>query len=100
MAKIELEETKKLAKLSRLEFSDSELESFVADFEKTLEYVDKINSVNTSSIDLKESTLNAESQLREDVVIPSYSQNQIIKNAPQSEDGAFLVPTTVEEGGA
>ncbi len=100
MAKIELEEVKKLAKLSRLEFSDKELESFVAEFEKTLEYVNKINSVDTSSVDLKEDTLDAENELRQDEIEKSYSQEQIIKNAPQSEDGAFLVPTTVEEGGA
>lgn len=100
MAKIELDDVKKLAKLSRLEFTNQELENFVGEFEKTLEYVDKINSVDTSSVDLKESTFNAEHELRQDVIKPSFSQQEIIENAPQSEDGAFLVPTTVEEGGA
>ena len=100
MAKLELDEVKKLAKLSRLEFTDKELENFVGEFEKTLEYVNKINSVDTSKIDLKENTLDAEHELRQDVAEKSFSQQLIIKNAPQSEDGAFLVPTTVEEGGA
>ncbi len=100
MSKIDISEVKKLAKLSRLEFSDEELSSFVAEFDKTLEYVQNIQKVDTSLVDLRQKTLNAKTELREDVVLPSFSQEEIIKNAPSSEDGAFLVPTTVEEGGA
>lgn len=98
MSKIDINEAKKLAKLSRLEFTEEELNNFVLEFDKTLEYVQQISSVNTTGIDLKEKTINAKTQLRADQVVESFSQEDIIKNAPSSEDGAFLVPTTVEEG--
>ena len=96
MSKINLEEAKKLAKLSRLEFKDAELNTFVEEFEKTLEQVNAIDSVDTSKIDLYEETLLADSQLREDVVKESFKQEAIVANAPEKKDGAFVVPTTVE----
>lgn len=99
MSKIDINEAKKLAKLSRLEFTNDELESFITEFDKTLEYVAQISAVDTTGVDLHERTLNAKNELREDEIIPSFKQEEIIENAPQSEDGAFLVPTTVEEGG-
>lgn len=99
MPKIDIEEAKKLAKLSRLEFSDNELKMFVKEFGNILEQVDLINSVNTEGVQLFEKTVNAKSELRSDEIKKSYSQDEILKNAPQSEDGTFIVPITVEEGG-
>ena len=99
MPKIDISDAKKLAKLSRLEFNDDELQKFVKDFENILEQVDLINSVSTEGIQLFEKTVDAKTELREDKIKASYSQDDILKNAPQSEDGTFVVPTTVEEGG-
>ena len=99
MPKISIEEVKKLAKLSRLEFSDDELFKFTSDFDNILAYVDLINKVDTKNVDLKEKAIDAENDLRKDAIIKSLSQDEIIANAPLSEDGAFVVPTTVEEGG-
>lgn len=98
MPKIDINEAKKLAKLSRLEFSDAELADFVKEFDKTLEYMDAIKKVDTSNVDLHEKTINARTQLRKDRVTDSFAQKDIIANAPQSEGGAFAVPITVEEG--
>ncbi len=99
MAKINIEETKKLAKLSRLEFTDEELADFVNEFDKTLEYVEKISKVNTDDVKLFEKTISAKNELREDAVRESLTQDKVVLNAPESEDGALSVPTTVEEGG-
>ena len=98
MPKIDVNEARKLAKLSRLEFNEDELTNFVQEFDKTLEYMDTIKKVDTSNVDLHEKTINAKKQLREDAVQESFTQEAIIANAPQSEDGAFAVPITVEEG--
>ncbi len=100
MPKIKIEEVKKLAKLSRLEFGDDELAKFVKDFENILEQVNLINKVNTEGVELYEKTLDAKDELRLDEIKQSFKQEEILQNAPQSEDGAFVVPTTVEEGGA
>lgn len=99
MPKIDVNDAKKLAKLSRLEFSDQELEKFVVDFGQILDYMDLINKVNTDKVDLFEKAIDAKNDLRKDEIKQSYSQQEILENAPQSEDGTFIVPITVEEGG-
>ncbi len=94
---MDIEEAKKLAKLSRLEFTENEFESFLKEFDKTLEKVNIIQKVDTSNIQLQEKAVSMES-LRPDIVQQNFTQSDVIANAPQSEGGAFVVPITVEEG--
>ncbi len=96
MAKINIEEARKLAKLSRLEFSEDELKNFVAEFDKTLEQVATIEKVDVSKVSLIENTLKSDIELRSDIVEPSFTQKEILANAPEQKDGAFVVPITVE----
>jgi len=97
---IDLNEAKKLAKLSRLEFTEDELKKFANEFEGILSQVKAIDKVDVSKIDLKESSAKIlATKLREDIVQASFSQCQVIQNAPSKKDGAFLVPITVDEEG-
>ena len=34
--------------------------------------------------------------LREDAVVESYDRNELLKNAPQTENGCFVVPKVIE----
>ncbi|MBQ7977524.1 MAG: Asp-tRNA(Asn)/Glu-tRNA(Gln) amidotransferase subunit GatC [Clostridia bacterium] len=94
---ITIDDVKKLAKLSRLEFSEEETAEFVKELTATLEQVDAINKVDVSNVDLLESTVDADTQLRKDEIKPSLTAEEIVANAPDSQDGAFLVPITVAE---
>lgn len=94
---ITIDDVKKLAKLSRLEFSEQETEQFVEELSATLAQVEAINKVDVSGVDLLEKTVNADTELRADVIKPSLETSEIVANAPESQDGAFLVPITVVE---
>ena len=94
---ITIEDVKKLAKLSRLEFTEVETAEFVAELEATLAQVDAINKVDVSNVDLLEKTINADTELRADEIKPSLTADEIVANAPDAQDGAFLVPVTVAE---
>ena len=94
---ITVEVVKKLAKLSRLEFNEEETQQFVKELEATLQQVEAINKVDVSNVDLLEKTINADTQLRKDEVLDSLPVEQIVLNAPDKKDGAFLVPITVAE---
>ena len=94
---ITIEDVKKLAKLSRLEFNEEETKQFVQELSATLEQVEAINKVDVSKVDLIEKTVNADTELRADVIKQSLTAEQIVANAPESQDGAFLVPITVAE---
>jgi len=95
---VTIEEVNKLAKLSRLEFSKEESEQFKKEFEAILLQVDAINKVDVSGIDLYEKTIDANSDLRLDKIEKGLPVEVILQNAPESEDGAFVVPQTVLEG--
>ena len=95
---VTIEEVNKLAKLSRLEFSKEESEQFKKEFEAILLQVDAINKVDVSGIDLYEKTIDANSDLRLDKIEKGLPVEAILQNAPESEDGAFVVPQTVLEG--
>lgn len=96
MAKIDVNEAKKLAKLSRLNFSEDELGKFVLEFEKMLESFSSIEKIDVSGVSLTEDTLKSDGQLRKDELKQSFSQEAILQNAPEKKDGSFVVPITVE----
>ena len=91
-----IKDAENLAKLSRLEFTEEELKEFLKEFESTLNQVSKINNVDVSNIELTEAEQIDILNLRKDIVCNTFSQQQVIQNAPEQKDGAFLVPLTVE----
>ena len=91
---MELKEIKHLAELSKLEFADEELQSFVGEFEKQIELVDTIK--NTEVIgNMKLNILKME-ELREDKVKNSFSSEILLENAPDKKRSYFAVPRIVE----
>lgn len=91
-----IKDAEKLAKLSRLEFTDDELQQFSKEFDSILQQVSLINTVDVSNIELKEDEQIDIIKLRQDTVCDTFTQEQVIQNAPEKKDGAFLVPLTVE----
>ena len=90
-----IEEIKKIADLSKLEFSKDELTAFEKDFS----YVDKmLNNLNKVSLNGVEYLIPIKEydQLREDEVKPSYSREEVLKNAPKKDSISFILPKVVE----
>ncbi|MBR7091100.1 MAG: Asp-tRNA(Asn)/Glu-tRNA(Gln) amidotransferase subunit GatC [Clostridia bacterium] len=97
---IDIKEVDRLAKLSRLYFTDEEKQTFIKEFDAILDQVQTLDSVNVDNVDLRTSgNVLPSTQLSQDVVGASLSQDNVILNAPQKSQGAFLVPITVEEEG-
>lgn len=86
---------KHLAELSRIEFSDDEMESFKQEFAKTLQQVDKIESVDVSGVKENEKMLSAETELRPDEIKQGLTVKQVTKNAPDSLGNSILVPVEI-----
>lgn len=95
---VTIDEVQRLARLSRLEFTEAESKQFQKEFEAILEQVDAINKVDVSGVDLYEKTIDSSTDLRLDDALPSLPVGTILQNAPEQEDGAFVVPQTVLEG--
>jgi aspartyl-tRNA(Asn)/glutamyl-tRNA(Gln) amidotransferase subunit C len=57
--------------------------------------MDKLNALDTSSVTAAEHAMPVPLKLRPDTVIPSIDRDEMVKNAPKSEDGYFVVPKVV-----
>ena len=71
-----------LAHLSRLEFDDLSKEKMKSDFEKILDFVAKLEEVNTEGIEPLVYMSSEMNVLREDKVVGELSQKKALKNAP------------------
>ncbi len=89
------EQVEKIATLSRLKFKEEEVEKFRTQLNNILAYVDKLAEVDTDNVEPVFHAFESKNVFREDVVKPSLSNELAVKNAPNAEDGAFIVPKVV-----
>jgi aspartyl-tRNA(Asn)/glutamyl-tRNA(Gln) amidotransferase subunit C len=90
------EEIRHIAKLSRLSFSESEEEKFIKSFNDILNHVQKINSINTEGVEPCSNVFELKNVMREDKAEKSFDPEILLRNAPEKEETAYLVPRVVE----
>lgn len=88
------EEILKIAKLAKLSVSDEELDALTKDMSEIIGFADTINAVSSADSGF-DSVNNLSNVFREDVVVPSYDREEILKNAESQDDGYFLVKKRV-----
>ncbi len=91
------EEVLKIAKLSMLEFNESEIVVLQKELNDILEFVSKLEEANVEGIEAMTQVNKKNNEFREDIVMESVIVGEAIKNAPESVDGTFIVPRTVGE---
>jgi aspartyl-tRNA(Asn)/glutamyl-tRNA(Gln) amidotransferase subunit C len=92
---IDTKTVKHVAYLVRLGISEEEAQKFSGQFSSIIDYFNMLNEVDTENVPPASDIANAENVLREDVVQPSMSREEFLKNAPQSERGYVKVPTVL-----
>ena len=80
--------------LARLELSDEEKEQSKKDLSDMLDYVGKLNELDTSSVEPMSHTFPVSNVMREDVVTNGDDKENMLKNAPESNEDAYIVPNT------
>ena len=98
---LETKDIAKLATLSRLTFAPEQLPAFVSEFENILQFVGQIQGLDTQGVPPLTTTANiSTSPEREDVAVipanPAARRDELLANAPKSEQGFFVVPKIVE----
>lgn len=91
------EEVLNVAKLARLKFKQEEIEKFQLELNDILGYIDMLNEVDTDKKDALIQVNGGVNNLREDNIRESLSVEKALSNAPESGDGAFIVPKVVGE---
>ena len=98
MAKrIDEAQVKKVAKLSRLDLTDAEVEEFASQLSAILEYVEKMNELDTDGVEPLAHCLPVSNCFREDTVKESLGTEKTLANAPQRHDDFFKVPKILDD---
>ena len=95
--KITLKEVEHVARLARLELTAEEKERMRAQIDSILSYIDKLNELDTSAVEPTSHVLPMTNVFREDEVMPSLSQEEVLVNAPDRHEFFFRVPRILEE---
>ena len=82
--------------LAKLELSAGDKEAARTDMGRMLDYIDKLNELDTSGVEPMSHIFPVNNVFREDVVTNGDDRDNILKNAPEKKDGSFKVPKTVE----
>ncbi len=80
-----------VAKLANLSLTDEEKKKFEKQLEETITYVESLNQVDTKGVEPTSQVTGLENVTREDVVKPSLSQEDALKNAKSTYNGFFKV---------
>jgi aspartyl-tRNA(Asn)/glutamyl-tRNA(Gln) amidotransferase subunit C len=93
---ISREEVLHVAHLARLEFSDEEVERFTTQLADILNYVAKLNELDTSEVEPTYHAIPLSNVFRKDEVKPSFPLDEVLANAPERENGFFAVPKVIK----
>ena len=99
---VSIEETKRIADLARLRFSDDELSRMATEMEKILDYVQKLQEVDTSDVEpLTHVHDQPQAQpknggLRKDIPDRHISRHEALSNGPDTDGEFFVVPKVIE----
>jgi aspartyl-tRNA(Asn)/glutamyl-tRNA(Gln) amidotransferase subunit C len=85
----------KLAHLARLQFDDAEKQSIKTDLQKMIQFVEKLNELDTTGVQPMLHMSSNVNVLREDEVKGSIETTEALKNAPLHDGTFFKVPKVI-----
>jgi aspartyl-tRNA(Asn)/glutamyl-tRNA(Gln) amidotransferase subunit C len=94
--KIDRELLDKIAHLSRLEFDEKDAGKMIEDMTNIVNWVEKLNEVDTTGVEPLTTMSHEINALREDEVKAHLPHNEALKNAPKKDAEYFRVPKVIE----
>lgn len=89
----------RIAELARLHYSDpSARKAILADMEKVLSFVEKLNEVDTTGVEPLIFMSDEADMLSEDVAETTITEKEVLMNAPVKDSDYFKVPKVVDKG--
>ncbi|HXL68272.1 MAG TPA: Asp-tRNA(Asn)/Glu-tRNA(Gln) amidotransferase subunit GatC [Xanthobacteraceae bacterium] len=87
---------RRIAHLARIAVAESEIEHLRGEINAILDFVEQLKEVDVEGVEPMTSVTPMKLRLRQDEVSDGGDAEKVLANAPQSEDGFFLVPKVVE----
>ena len=94
---IDKETVEKVANLARLELDEAEKEVLIKDMSEILDFMAKLNEIDTTGIEPLVYMTDEVNVYREDVIKQDITTDEGLKNAPKHTDEYFLVAKVIEK---
>jgi len=93
---VDADTVRRIAHLARMGMSDAEVEHLKGELNAMLAFVEQLAEVDVTDVEPMTSVTPMEMKKRADVVTDGGIPDDIVKNAPATEDHFFVVPKVVE----
>ena len=91
-----MDEVKYVANLARLAITEEEAEKLTNDLDAIISFAEELNELDTENVEPTSHVLDMKNIFREDVSKPGLPVEEVLKNAPDHENGQIKVPAIIE----
>jgi aspartyl-tRNA(Asn)/glutamyl-tRNA(Gln) amidotransferase subunit C len=92
---VTIQDVEKIAALAHLEFTPDDLGKFTGQLNRILEYVEKLNEIDTSSVEITYHPNSYPDVFRTDEIKEGLPIDKVLQNAPEKSWQYFVVPKVV-----
>jgi aspartyl-tRNA(Asn)/glutamyl-tRNA(Gln) amidotransferase subunit C len=96
MSRITIDEVKHVANLARLAITEEEAEKFTQQLDSIISFAEQLNELDTEHVEPTSHVLDMKNVFREDISQKGLSVEEVLKNAPEHENGQVKVPSIIE----
>lgn len=93
MSRISNEQVKHVANLARLAITEEEAEKFTKQLDAIITFAEQLNELDTENVEPTYHVLDMKNVLREDIPQEGLPREEVLKNAPEEQEGQFKVPS-------
>jgi aspartyl-tRNA(Asn)/glutamyl-tRNA(Gln) amidotransferase subunit C len=93
---VDKETVRKVARLARIAVPEERLQPLASDMNAILAWIEQLNEVDVRGVDPLTTPVPMQLPMRADKVTDGAIRDQVLANAPKTEDGFFVVPKVVE----
>ncbi len=91
MSKIGIDEVKRIAALAKIGLTQEEAAAMSVELGQIVEFVEQLSAVDTAGVELTNQVTGLVDAWRPDEVKPSMDRLELLKNAPEQQDGYIKV---------
>lgn len=91
-----LADVHRIAHLARIEITEEQARASATQLNDIFAMIEQISRVDTTGVEAMTHPLDGIQRLRDDVVEPLPDRAELLRNAPEQQDGLFLVPRVIE----
>ena len=94
---VTINDVEHVAGLARLSFSEEEKVTLMHQLNEILEYMEQLNTLDTSTVEPLSHVIELSNVFREDTLTPGLTQEEALRNAPARTEKFFRVPKVIGE---